>query len=554
MTTSMQQFYSFTLFATLAAASFDCSRAVSPCDGGMVFVGTRCVPEVDVPGAVFDIPTPPSSDVIVVPPNDDVPSPLLSSTSKLDMLFVIDNSGSMRDNQRALMDTFSAMLTALGNPLCRSRANPQTPAHSCVAGNPDDVRIAQPLTDLRVGVITSDLGTPGSVIPGCDDSERGDDGRLNPIRSGPAVQSHLPWAPRRPNAETAPPGFRPIACNNTVDQFPPFVTYCSNTADRSCDRDGINTSTRDPNVFADWFRCNAGLFVNGCGLESPLEATWRALVEHGAATAPGGAAPNAGFIRDDAVLAIVMLTDEEDGSVRNCAHDLGFSAQSGAACVDARDVYNLASMAWAHPTNPDTRFYLYTPGDSRDPTWNLNRYYNTAPRVAANRWNRDWLSLKPGRPDRLIFAAITGVPLAVPVTPNPVMGEPALVAWEQLLGQPSMDPNDFFGRNSASAIAGMQGIAGPFSMRQANQDPNCTQMVPACRREGTTYDPMRSCSNAQYMAFASRRIVETARRFDEFPACNGQPCRNGIVASICAANLSGAIPAIVTKIHQRFGM
>jgi hypothetical protein len=474
------------------------------------------------------------------------------SVDKVDLLLVVDNSGSMRDNQANIMAQFGPLIDLLVNPPCISRMNPMAAEHACMAGNADDVPKYPAVKDLHVGVVSSDLGTPGSTVPGCDDSDRGDDGLLNPIRNGPALQSHLPWAPRRPNAETAPAGFRPMACNNDPNQFPAFITFCSNAADMSCDVAGMNASTRLPATFADWFKCNAGLFVNGCGLESQLEGMWRGLVEKDARLAPGNTSPNAGFLRDDALLAIIQLTDEEDGSVRNCAHDLGFSAQSGAACNDATQVYNTASMQWAHPTNPDLRFYLYTPGDSRDPTWNLDRYYNTAPASTASRWNRDLLSLKPGHPERIVFAAIAGVPLAVPTTPNPMMGQPPLINWNMLLGAPGgSGVNDFIGRDSSMSASGMQGTAGPFSMRAANMDPNCTHMVPACRREGSTYDPMRSCSNAQYMAFPSRRVVELARRFDEFPACNGQPCRNGLVTSVCSSNFSSAMQTIVAKIQSR---
>jgi hypothetical protein len=57
---------------------------------------------------------------------------------------------------------------------------------------------------------------------------------------------------------------------------------------------------------------------------------------------------------------------------------------------------------------------------------------------------------------------------------------------------------------------------GPVSMRQRNMDPSCsTRVVPACRREGSSYDPMRPACDTpvQYFALPSRRIVEVARRF-----------------------------------------
>jgi hypothetical protein len=472
---------------------------------------------------------------------------------KVDLLMVVDNSGSMAENQANIMAQLGPLIDQLTNPPCISRSTPGggTP-HTCMAGNMDDVPAYPAVKDLHVGVISTDLGTPGFMVPGCDDTDRGDNGLLNPIRSGFALQTHLPWAPRRPNAVTAPAGFRPAACNNDINQFPSFITFCSNAADMSCDVPGMNASTRDSAVFADWFKCNAGIFINGCGLEAQLESVWRALVENDARAVPGNTSANAGFLREDALLAIVMLSDEEDGSVRDCNHDNGFSAAAGGSCTDAKDVYNTASGAWAHPTNPDLRFYLYTPGDSRDPNWNLDRYVNTVPSTPANqatRWNRDLLSLKPGRPERIIFAAIAGVPLNIPTT---MSGMNTVINWDSLLGAPAAgNPNDFLGRDSSMSTSGMQETAGPFSMRAANMDPMCSHVVPACRRQGSTYDMTRPCSNAQYMAFPSRRIVEIARRFDEAPLCGGQACRNGVVTSICSTNFGAAMRTIVQKISAR---
>lgn len=484
--------------------------------------------------------------------NPDVPGVREENLDTVDLILMVDNSGSMRENQANIMAQFGPLINLLVDPPCISRTAPGGgTAHTCDPNNPDDVRQYPTVTDLHVGVVTSDLGTPGTnLIPGCDAPETGDDGRLNPIRNGLALREHLPWMPRRMTAEMAPAGFRPAACNNDPNQFPSFITFCSNAADASCDVAGMNASTRMAPQFVDWFKCNAGLFVNGCGLESQLEAVWRALVFHNARAVPGNTSPNAGFLRENAVLAIIVLSDEEDGSVRLCANDGGFSAQSGGMCREARTVYDTASMAWGSPNNLDQRFYRYAPGSAQDPTWDIDRYYNRKPEGTPFRWTRDLLSLKPGHPERVIFAGICGVPVEIPMTP--MMGaEPARIDWNQLLGTPRGGPDDFFMRDSMTAITSVQGTAGPFSMRANNPDPMCQQVVPACRRVGSTYDPGRPCTPSQYMAFPSRRIVELARRFDQTPACNGQPCHNGLVTSICAPEFSRAARIITTRIQER---
>jgi hypothetical protein len=55
----------------------------------------------------------------------------------------------------------------------------------------------------------------------------------------------------------------------------------------------------------------------------------------------------------------------------------------------------------------------------------------------------------------------------------------------------------------------------------------------------------------QYFAWPSRRIVEIARRFDESPLCNGQPCHNGIVASVCSTDYSNVMQFIASTCLRR---
>src|SRR5690606_33246380 len=74
----------------------------------------------------------------------------------------------------------------------------------------------------------------------------------------------------------------------------------------------------DPDA-ADRFSCLAQAGTKGSGIEMPLYATELALrdrVQDGT---------NAGFRRDDALLAIVMLTDEDDCSRRDNNFQVSFA-------------------------------------------------------------------------------------------------------------------------------------------------------------------------------------------------------------------------------------
>ncbi len=158
----------------------------------------------------------------------------------VDFLFVVDNSDGMAEEQAAIGRAFPALMTAL-------RQSP--------AGQPN----------LRVGVISSDLGAPGSRLAGCD---RGDRGLLAP-------------APL------------PDGCKPQNGRF--LISL-----------DG-GTRTNFSGDIAEAFACASALGTRGCGFEQPLAAARRAL---------GADQPleNEGFLRAEALLALVILADEDDCS------------------------------------------------------------------------------------------------------------------------------------------------------------------------------------------------------------------------------------------------
>ena len=412
---------------------------------------------------------------------------VVNAIENVDVLFEIDNSNSMAENQANLARNFQTLIDQLVNP----PVNPTT-------GRPDHIAAKS----LHVGVISSDLGTPGSVVPSCANSDSGDDGLLNPIRNGLALRTHEPWG-------SSPPGRRPARCTNDPNQYPSFLDFEAGATDAA--------------QFRDDFVCNAYLSVGGCGLEQQLESAYRALVIHNPRVQPGNADPNAGFVRDNAVLAIVMVTDEEDGSTRDCRY-----AEAGVPCTDAVGVFDIMSPDWSS-SDLNLRFYMYTPGSRQDPTWPIDRY------IDPMRPSRGFTSLKPGRPDLVIFSAIAGVPLAPPMRASST-GTGSSIDWSALLGRNADGSDGYTGEQTGS---------GPVSMRQRNMDPACSQrVVPACRREGST--TTTSCdSAAQYFAWPSRRIAEVARRFDERYS-------NGSISSICANDYSPALAQIVERIQSHF--
>jgi len=123
------------------------------------------------------------------------------------------------------------------------------------------------LPDLHLGVISSNLGAGRSIVSGCS-VIGGDQGAF-------LTKSLNPMGCEVPSGHYIVDG--PSGKNFTGD-------------------------------IADVFSCIALLGQNGCGFESQLGAIAQALE----ATAPGGI--NEGFLRDDALLGIVLLTNEDDCS------------------------------------------------------------------------------------------------------------------------------------------------------------------------------------------------------------------------------------------------
>jgi len=186
----------------------------------------------------------------------------------VDLLFVVDNSNlSLPELQQNLVKAFPQLLEALRDPRF-GRALPDGPA--CTQSDRRNCRIP----NLRVGVVSTDLGAGSYSLPSCEVAG-GDGGRLQN-------------APRVPSC--APP----------KDAWIAYVDGLTNVPDAST-RDGIEQVERA-------FACIAQLGTGGCGFEHPLEAARRAL--------DPTLNVNPGFIRKDAILAIVWVTDEDDCSAK----------------------------------------------------------------------------------------------------------------------------------------------------------------------------------------------------------------------------------------------
>lgn len=194
----------------------------------------------------------------------------IENVDNLDLLFVVDDSGSMAEEQSELIDRIPHLVQVLAT------------GDSGLDGTID----FHPARSIHVGIVSSDMGTAAATGLSTSCTAIGDDGLL---RAAPAT------------------------CTGT--QHGPVFDF---------------EQGEDADAFASDVGCAADLGTMGCGLEQPLESMLKALTP----TAPqlwtipgyepptfltgaghGGATDaNAGLVRDDSVLAIILISDENDTS------------------------------------------------------------------------------------------------------------------------------------------------------------------------------------------------------------------------------------------------
>jgi hypothetical protein len=251
-------------------------------------------------------------------------------TPDVDLLFVIDNSGSMAEEQQKLARRLPELLGVL--------ATGNRDGKRAVAGEPTDFAPAQ---TIHVGVISTDLGVNlAPPIESCGGAS------FHAAAPDPAnTTSSVRSMPLNGERLDKPFGDQGALQTSTVVAEAgiwarPYGTLFSTPVSLVVEPDPSCAAVRPGAPYLEYtagdqfesvqhaFSCIAKLGKNGCGLEQQLESTLKALAPssvafsrntYGQGTAPG---LNAGFLRDDAVLAIVIVSDEEDCSIPDESSDL----------------------------------------------------------------------------------------------------------------------------------------------------------------------------------------------------------------------------------------
>jgi hypothetical protein len=257
---------------------------------------------------------------------------------KVDILFVIDDSPSMLDKQTNLKANFPNFINVLNT-------------------------IQGGLPDVHIGVVTSDLGSSGAdgvTAPGIGGSAQGS---CNGTGKNGALQTYGTT----------------LVTGKYISDAPPTTMGGM----RQVNYTGPLTAA---------FQAIASAGANGCGFEQHIEAAKRALQPSNTA--------NAGFLRSDAFLAIIIIGDEDDCSMEHAtliATDTsqlgplqsfrctryGITCDTGGATSDAMNQVGPKGMCHSNESGQ----YLTKIGD-----------YVTF-----------FKGLKPDDPTKVIVAAIAGV-------------------------------------------------------------------------------------------------------------------------------------------------
>jgi len=140
--------------------------------------------------------------------------------------------------------------------------------------------------------------------------------------------------------------------------------------------------------------------TSGCGFEQQLEAVYKAVapksVEFAGNTNGHADDDNKGFLRPEAVLALILVSDEEDCSVTSKG-EVMFNDQTNDPGVKLPgSSMNLGlNIRCAYTDNPDGR---ETQAEKNGFVYDVDRYVTEFK-----------MKVKPLNPDRIIFAAIVGI-------------------------------------------------------------------------------------------------------------------------------------------------
>lgn len=217
----------------------------------------------------------------------------LSLNKDVDILFVIDNSGSMAEEQATLARNFERLIARL--------------EATDVAAN------------YRIAVTTTDAGH----VAFCGDTGA-EKGRLQ-LQSCIGRVAEFQTYDDNGLVDRYEEACASICDHDTIRTVPTFSGADGETKERPwIERKGQATNLADGVTPAAAFECFGPQGIAGCGFESTLESMRLALTRATTTTEA-----SYGFMRPGAILSIVLVTDEEDCSARQQSEFAGIWDPNG---------------------------------------------------------------------------------------------------------------------------------------------------------------------------------------------------------------------------------
>ncbi len=322
----------------------------------------------------------------------------------VDLLVMVDNSSTMAEEQETLT---SAMYT-LVNTLTLPASQAADPAWGYPA-----------VDNMRVGVVTSNMGlqwgggqTEGNTttIIGCEE----------PLGQNAALQGSI--------VGTMTVASNRIKCDAEGSQCPAgFVCNGANLCESADGNSAVSCPTGNAGVMETKLggrnaflgteaACATQQGTSGCGVEQQLEAAVRGIEQQ----VDGDG--NQTFLRDDHMLIVLIVSDEEDCSIRDSGLFATPEWMSGAN--------GQLNVACGYPAENET--FLYPTNDA-DIGQIVSQRGGSADELQSYRSRL--LALKNDDPDAVIFAAFVGVPAG---EDSPCEGTGTVIASKGCLEDPAM--------------------------------------------------------------------------------------------------------------------
>ncbi|MEO8181030.1 MAG: hypothetical protein ABI895_19515 [Deltaproteobacteria bacterium] len=240
----------------------------------------------------------------------EAPPVARATPNQLDLLFMIDNSSSMSDKQEVLRAAVPDLMNRLVNPICLDAAGNEFPAPPPGAECPGGQhRQFDPIADIHIGIVSSSMGDIGASSA-C------------PSQGSPSFvadrvdMAHLMGSLTRGQMASANAnGFLEWREGNNIDLFnSSFQALVSAVGEGGCGWEASLEAWHrfliDPKPYQGLTRvaCDAQATTTDC-LAPVLDAAGQVQLDEVLL------AQRAAFLRPNSLVAIVMLTDENDCSL-----------------------------------------------------------------------------------------------------------------------------------------------------------------------------------------------------------------------------------------------